>query len=209
MGLAVLEMFFIFFYACSNSKPVMMKPEENVTTGTLENNNKPGETDSERFASEYPLVGSDNVFVFRDASETADILANGTGVVFMGFKECPWCQYYAVYLNETAQKMDIRKIFYCDIKEDRQNNTKSYQRIVSILSSLLQYDDEGRRKVFVPDVTIIENGRIIGHDFETSKDTMGYQTPQDYWTTERVVALKERLRESLSQISKICNLCNY
>jgi len=55
-------------------------------------------SDSERFALEYPLVGGDNIFVYKNADETADILARGRGIVFIGFKECPWCQLYAVFL---------------------------------------------------------------------------------------------------------------
>ena len=168
-----------------------------------------GMSDSERFALEYPSVGRNNIFVFRNAGETADILANGTGIVFIGFKECPWCQTYAVYLNETTIESGIGKIFYCDILEDRQNNTESYQRIVNILSGTLQYDNEGRPRVYVPDVTIVDGGKIICRDFETSKDTLGYETPKEYWTDERVGALKEKLYDSMSQISRSCGQCDY
>ena len=154
-------------------------------------------TDAEMFAADYPLVGPDNLFVYRNARETAAILANGSGIVFMGFKECPWCQYYAVYLNEAAREMGIKRIFYCDIREDRQNNTAAYKRIVSILSNRLQYDDEGRERVFVPDVTILFNGRIIGRDYETSKETLGYKNPEEYWTRGRINSLKERLKKSI------------
>src|SRR5215510_15096003 len=83
-------------------------------------------SDSQRFALEYPLVGKNNIFVYRNASETADILANGRGIVFIGFQECPWCQHYAVFLHDIAQEMEIETIFYCDIREDRQSNSESY-----------------------------------------------------------------------------------
>ena len=179
-----------------------------TSTAQKEDNPLPNQ-DTKRFAAEYPLVGSDNLFVFRNAAETADILANGTGVVFIGFKECPWCQRYAVYLNDAAKESGLARIFYCDILEDRQNNTADYQRIVSILSGALQYDDEGRPRVFVPDVTVINNGKIVGRDYESSKDTLGYEKPEEYWTGERVSALKERLMDSMSQIHSSCNLCNY
>ena len=167
-------------------------------------------SDSERFALEYPLVGSDNIFVYRNAAETADILANGRGIVFIGFKECPWCQLYAVFLHDVALEMGIETIYYCDIREDRENNSESYQRIVSILPGYLQYDDEGRPRVYVPDVSIVSRGRIITRDYETSKDTLGYTTPEEYWNEERVHALKERLRagiDILIQISRICLPC--
>jgi len=168
-------------------------------------------SDSERFAQEYPLVGGDNIFVYRNADETADILENGRGIVFIGYKECPWCQLYAVFLHDVAREMEIDKIFYCDIKEDRENNSESYRRLVSILAGRLQYDDEGRPRVYVPDVSIVSRGRIIARDFETSKETLGYNTPQEYWNDERVNALKERLRAGIGILQQIisfsCNSC--
>ena len=166
-------------------------------------------SDSEKFALEYPLVGSDNLFTYRNAGETADILEKGRGIVFIGFKECPWCQQYAVYLHDVAREMQVEKIFYCDIKEDRENNSEDYRKIVDIFSGRLQYDDEGRPRVYVPDAAIVSRGRIITHDFETSKDTLGFDTPREYWNDERVNALKERLRVGIDILNQIiANSCN-
>ncbi|MDR2517833.1 MAG: hypothetical protein LBD13_00275 [Spirochaetaceae bacterium] len=157
------------------------------------------------------MVGKDNIFVYRNAGEAADILEKGRGIVFLGFKECSWCQSYAVFLHEAAGEMGINTIYYCDIQEDRQNNSESYQRILGILDGRLQYDDEGRSRVYVPDVSIVSRGRIITHDFETSKETLGYNTPQEYWSHERVQALKERLRAGMKIyieiVSRACNTC--
>jgi len=60
------------------------------------------------------------------------------------------------------------------MEKDRQSNSEDYRRIVDILSGQLQYDDEGRPRVYVPDLSIVSRGRIILHDFETSKETLGY-----------------------------------
>ena len=177
----------------------------------LQCNNKDGQkemfyseiNDSQRFVLDYPLVGNDNIFIYRNVSEAADILENGRGIVFLGFKECPWCQLYAVFLHEVALEMGFDIIYYCDIREDRQNNSESYQRIIRILTGHLQYDDEGRQRVYVPDVSIVSRGRIIARDFETSKETLGYSTPQEYWNVERVNALKERLRAGMSILNEI------
>jgi hypothetical protein len=102
-------------------------------------------------------------------------------------------------------------IYYCDISEDRQSNSECYRKIVDILYGRLQYDDEGRPRVYVPDVSIVSRGRIIARDFETSKETLGYDTPQEYWNDERVTALKERLRAGIGILKQIigysCNAC--
>ena len=182
-----------------------------VGSSNAQRANNPNINDSERFASEYPMVGNDNVFVYRNAEEIANILAHGTGIVYIGFKECPWCQTYAVFLNDAAREMGIEEIYYLDIREDRENNSESYQRIVNILDGHLQYDNEGRPRVYVPDLTIVNSGLIMFRDFETSYDTLGYRTPDEYWNDERVNSLLERFRAGFRNFNSIfnrqCNIC--
>ena len=111
------------------------------------------EPTNNKFSDEYTLVGEDNVFVTKTASEIIDVLENGTGIVFFGFPECPWCQHYVQYLNEAAKNNKVKEIYYYNIKEDRANNTKNYQKIVSILKDKLLTDDSGNPRIYVPDVT--------------------------------------------------------
>ncbi|MBQ3309778.1 hypothetical protein IJG78_03845 [Candidatus Saccharibacteria bacterium] len=150
-------------------------------------------TDAQKFASEYTEVGTDNVFVYKSSQEIIDILEHGTGVVFLGFPSCPWCQRYAKYLNEVAKGQGLKQIYYHDIYEDRKNNTEDYQKITALLGTNLQYDNEGHRYLYVPDATFIISGTLIGNDFETSKDTGGVSSPDEYWTEDRVNSLKARL----------------
>jgi len=52
-------------------------------------------------------------------------------------------------------------------------------------------------------------GRTIARDFETSKETLGYDTPQEYRNDERVNALKERLRAGIGILKQIIGYsCN-
>ncbi len=176
-------------------------------------NNKNNENDNVRFAKEYTdsQVGEDNVFVYKNIDEIINILKYGTGVVYLGFPECPWCQAYVKYLNETAKDANIEKIYYFNILEDRKNNTEKYQEIVSILGDNLQRDDEGNLKVFVPNVSFVVNGKIIGNDYETSLDTKGFEKPSDYWTEEEVSELENTLSGYMKEVYKAlysCTDCN-
>lgn len=176
-------------------------------------NNKNNENDNVRFAKEYAdsQVGEDNVFVYKNIDEIINILKYGTGVVYLGFPECPWCQAYVKYLNETAKDANIEKIYYFNILEDRKNNTEKYQEIVSILGDNLQRDDEGNLKVFVPNVSFVVNGKIIGNDYETSLDTKGFEKPSDYWTEEEVSELENTLSGYMKEVYKAlysCTDCN-
>ena len=68
--------------------------------------------DGEKFSSEYKELSKDNIYTYRKYEEIEKILEHGTGLVYLGFPECPWCQRYVVYLNEVAKEQGLEKIYY-------------------------------------------------------------------------------------------------
>ena len=162
-------------------------------------------TDASKFKEEYSNVSEDNVFVYRTEKEIIDILKHGTGIVYLGFPECPWCQAYVSYLDEVAKETKIEKIYYLNILEIRKNNTKEYQEIVSLLDNYLSYDEEGKKRIYVPAVIALKEGEIIGFDDETSHDTKGYETPEEYWKNEDLDSLKTKLKDMFNKTNT--NVC--
>lgn len=160
------------------------------------NNNK--ESDSTKFSNEYKTVSDDNVFVYRTEEEIIKILKNGTGIVYLGFPECPWCSEYVKHLNEVAKDNDYEKIYYKNILTARKDNTKFYQDLVKILDEYLKYDEEGNKRIYVPAVIAVKNGKIVGFDDETSLDTKGYKNPEEYWKNEDLAGLKTKLKEMMN-----------
>ncbi len=162
-------------------------------------------SDSIKFSQEYTNVSKDNSFVYKTDKEIIEILKHGTGVVYLGFPECPWCQGYVGYIEEIAKKTNVSKVYYLNVLDIRKNNTKEYQEIVSILNDYLDYDEEGKKRVYVPLVIAIKDGKIIDCDSETSKDTKGYETPEEYWKNEDLAGLKAKLEKMFSETVK--NVC--
>ena len=168
-----------------------------------------GKSDGEKFSEEYTEINGDNPFVYRSLSEINKILENGTGIVYLGFPECPWCQRYVVYLNDVAKDYELEKIYYANILEDRNNKTEDYQKTISLISEYLQYDEEGNKKIYVPSIIAVYKGEIVGFDDETSWDTKGFDTPDEYWDTDSINALKSRLEEMIAKVNNnICTDCN-
>ena len=166
-------------------------------------------TDGEKFSQEYTELDQDNVYVFRSIDEIINILEKGTGIVYLGFSECQWCQRYVKYLNEVAKEMGLEKIYYYNIREDRNNNTEKYLKIVSILEDYLQNDEEGNKRIYVPSVIAVKKGEIVGFDDETSWDTKGFSNPDEYWSEAEVKDLKEKLETMIADTgSNICTECN-
>ncbi len=164
-------------------------------------------TDAQKFADEYQTVGEDNVFVYRTVDEIIQIMEHGTGVVYLGYPECPWCKAYVPYLNEIAKEVGIEKIYYCNTKQLKAENMEKYYQLVELLHGHLQYNDEGQEWIYVPNVSFHINGEIIGNDYETSKDTHGLKNPQEYWTEEEVIALKDTLRNYMQPVFRSLNMC--
>ena len=162
-------------------------------------------TDASKFKEEYSNVSEDNVFVYRTDKEVIDILKHGTGIVYLGFPECPWCQAYVSYLDEVAKETKIEKIYYLNILEIRKNNTREYQEIVSLLDNYLSYDEEGKKRIYVPAIVAVKEGEIIGFDDETSHDTKGYETPEEYWEKEDLDSLKTKLKDMFNKTNT--NVC--
>lgn len=164
---------------------------------------------TKKFIDEYPEVGEDNVFEIKTIEEIIKVLEHGTGLVYLGFPECPWCQEYVLYLNEVAKDKDVEKIYYFNILNDRKDNTKEYQKIVELIGKHLQYDEDGNKRVYVPAVIAVNNGKIVGFDDETAWDTKGFEDPKDYWNDKEVEDLKEKLEEMIEDSTPAtCTDCN-
>ncbi len=166
-------------------------------------------TDGEKFAKEYTKLSSDNVFTYRSLKEVNKMLEKGTGVVYLGFPECPWCQGYVGYIDEIAKKVGIDKVYYSNVLEDRSNNTEEYQTTIKLLKDYLPNDEEGNPRVYVPLVVVIKNGKVVIADYETAKDTKGYKDPEEYWANEDLEGLKTRLEKAFNTVkSNACTDCN-
>ncbi len=159
------------------------------------------ETDAQKFASEYP-VDKDNVFVYRTLEEVNKILENGTGLIFLGFPECPWCRGYAPIINEVAKQEGLEKVYYFNIKKDREDNTELYQKAVKLLGDNLRYDDEGNRRIYAPSLIAVKNGKIVGFDDTRYWNNKSYETPEDFWNNEDLTSMKEKLVKMITDVNE-------
>ena len=197
MGVIIVALIGVVIY--------LLVKENNIANNVT--NDKPEITDASKFADEYTEISEDNVFVYASVDEIIDTLENGNGVVYLGFPECQWCQRYVVYLNDVAKKNNVDKILYYNIREDRNNNSDNYLKIVDLLKDYLQDDEDGNPRIYVPAIIFMNNGKIVGFDDETSLDTKGCSNADEYWTKDEIKDLKERLNEYIEK-ANVCIDCN-
>lgn len=197
MGVIIVALIGVVIY-------LLVKENNNANNVT---NDKPEITDASKFADEYIEISEDNVFVYASVDEIIDTLENGNGIVYLGFPECQWCQRYVVYLNDVAKKNNVDKILYYNIREDRNDNSENYLKIVDLLKDYLQDDEDGNPRIYVPAIIFMNDGKIVGFDDETSLDTKGCSSADEYWTEDEINDLKERLNEYIEK-ANVCIDCN-
>ena len=156
-------------------------------------------SDAAKFKQHYSQVADDNRFVYVSPSEIKQIFEHGSGLVFLGFKECPWCQKLAPMIDEAAKAEGLTKVYYMDIRQARANNDETYQMLVDKLKGHLAKDGSGNPRIFVPDVTALRDGKIVGRFLpETSIDDKGF-TPGEYWTAARRADAIKQLRAIIAK----------
>ena len=144
-----------------------------------------------RFYRDYPNVEQNNVYYYATYDEIVELFTNGTGIVFFGFPACPWCQVYAPVLAEVARERGVEKIYYLDVREMRENNTDEYKKLVEFTQEYLQKDENGNKKIFVPDAYFIKDGKIVGHN--NSMSTLSGGNVKEYFDEEKRKELKSEL----------------
>ncbi len=160
--------------------------------------------DSKKFRSEYKEVSKNNVFVYSTSEEIINILKNGTGIIYFGYKESLWCQKYVKYLNEVAIDMGVNKIYYYDFLNDKEKNTNAYQQIVSILDNYLK-DDEKDKQIYAPITVTVKKGEIVGFDDDVAWDLENYQELDKYWNSDNISSIKDKLETMISNAN--INMC--
>ena len=156
-------------------------------------------SDAAKFKSEYPRVAANNRFVYTSDKEILDIFDHGSGVVFLGFPQCLWCQHLSEHVDRAARAEGVDKIYYLNIRDARASNNEVYQKLVKKLEPYLDKDDNGKPRIFVPDVSIVKNGKIIGRYKEESTGDDDI-TPDKYWTSERIERTSSQLRGFMRQL---------
>lgn len=144
------------------------------------------------FNNEYNLIDENNVFVYKSIDDILITLDKGTGIIFLGFPECSWCQNYVKYLNDVAVSKNIDIIYYYNFKSIRESNTEKYKKLVNRLDDYLFLDDTGSYRLYAPTLVIVKEGKILSFDNETSLMTNPI-LPNEYWTEEKINSFKEKI----------------
>ncbi len=172
--------------------------------------------DAIKFKEEYESLNSEgykkveisenNQIKYSDYEEIVEILENGTGVIYLGFPECPWCRNAVPVLLDAASETGVETIYYYNALSIRdkkhlddegnivvdEEGTEEYKKLVELLYDHLDsYDglnDDTIKRIYFPTVIFVKDGKVIG--LHTS--TVDSQTdPSVSLTDEQYEELKD------------------
>ena len=156
---------------------------------------------SEGWKDKYTDLAKDTVIEAVEKDKLEAMISHGTCVLFLGFPECPWCQYYLPVLDEVLKENDLNG-FYYNIYVHKNEDAAFYDKIAALIDEVndsgeepLHYNNEGRLVVWMPLTLFIDNGRIVKWDGESNDLDSSVIAVEDYWTEEKDAALRSRLAE--------------
>ena len=197
-------------------------------------NNKSHKIDALKFKAEYESlngkknknnkeyvhveVATKNPFIYASYDDVMDILSNGTGVIYFGFPECPWCRNMVPVLADAAKEMGIDKVYYFnaldmrDIKsldkdgsiKTEKEGTKEYYKLIKVLGdSIGSYEglnDESIKRLYFPTVVFVKDGKILtSHIGTLDSQTDPYKVLNDKQKNE----LKEIYMDGINKVYEI------
>lgn len=165
-------------------------------------NNKVSNNDSIKFKEEYESlngkydnvrereyldvnISSDNPVKYATFTEISDLIDHGTGIIYFGFPECPWCRNAVPVLLEAAETTGVDTIYYfnaLDIRDEKfldangeivttKEGTEEYKQLLKKLDKYLSvYDglnDDSIKRLYFPTVFFIKEGVVIGNHIGT------------------------------------------
>ena len=133
-------------------------------------------------------IKENNKIKYASYEEIKKILTEGSGVIYFGFPECPWCRNIIIPLLNASEETEVKNIYYfnaVDIRDKKhldENNTiitdnegtKEYKELAKILyDNLGEYEglnDPTIKRLYFPTVVFVKDGKIVSTHIGTLDD---------------------------------------
>ena len=161
-----------------------------------------------------------NRMVYAKKKEILDLLEDGTGIIYFGFPDCPWCRNAVPVLIDAANGENVEKIYYYNALSERDEKIlqdgqiKTVKEGSSFYYTLLEklgakasvYEDlkdDHVKRLYFPTIVFIKEGEILSiHEgtVETQKD------PLRSLSKEEEKKLRDKYTKSIQEIySSVCD----
>lgn len=140
-------------------------------------------------------IDDDNGMVYASFDELYELLTKGTGVVYFGYPECPWCRTAVPMLIQAASNTGLEEIYYFNAKDIRdvkslddggnivteKEGTEEYYKLLEVLGDhFWAYEglnDESIKRLYFPTVVFILEGEVVGIHIDTIESQKDARVP--------------------------------
>ncbi len=144
-------------------------------------------------------ISQNNPVEIVTEEKAISLLESGTGILYFGFPDCPWCRSMLPILLSTLDNMSISKLYYLNVANIRDTlalnekgkpevkveGTKGYKRILELLDEELSpyylMNDEGKqvdtkeKRLYAPTVVGFKDGKVVAfHEGTVKSQKSGY-----------------------------------
>lgn len=159
----------------------------------------------------------DEIIQYADYQKVFSLLDHGTGVIYFGFPECPWCRTLVPVLLDAADEVGLDTIYYLNNREDRdtkelgedgkivttKEGTSNYYKLLDFLSPYLgEYEglnDKDVKRLYFPTVIFVKEGEVVATHIGTlDTQTSGYQLLSDQQHDELKEVLINKMNKTIT-----------
>lgn len=188
------------------------------------------ESDVEQFRREYEIMNGqlamdgehtyqaleipeDAPVVCLEADEVSELMDEGTGVLYLGFPECPWCRTLLPVLFEAVEKSGFDgNVYSYNALQDRDSRaldengevvvksegTPLYRMLLERLDAYLQpypgLNDPTVKRILFPTTVFLRGGEVVAvHCVTVDSQTDGYAPLTEEQHDELLAALTESM----------------
>ncbi len=166
-------------------------------------------------------ISTNNPVDIVTEEEAIALLESGTGILYFGFPDCPWCRSMLPILLSTLDNMNIDRLSYLNVKsirdtlalgeknkvEVKEEGTKGYYRLLELMDSVLDpyylTNEDGKKidtkekRLYAPTVVAVKEGKIVDiHVGTVESQASGY----DELTKEQQEELQNRFMELVRKV---------
>lgn len=129
---------------------------------------RPGEK-VDTLKDEYTNLNKDHMIKEINATTLVNKIENDESfIIMLGFPACPWCQALMPVLDECCKNDNYRNIYYCDLKDMRDNpesiDKANYEYLYNFSTIAL---DTAKDRINAPTLLAIKDGEIVGFNLDT------------------------------------------
>lgn len=148
--------------------------------------------------TDYYKNVKNNKFKIVKGRELISLLKKGKHLIVIGNKDSDYSEKYMEEINAIVTELEIDKIYYYDLINDKVQGNSNYYEIVELLDGYLVTTDTSRKNLFAPSFYIIDNGKVKYYNVEAiaMKNT---DTVQTYWDQEKEFSFNYEVTDAINK----------